>query len=186
MSKGEKSWSREGLEEREVVSTTNPIYSHWSFFSATNRHSVFGLSTKREQWTKILSPMNSTGKTNRQQETDLRNTLITLSHTNGVVRLLIWDKYKVRTKESTREWRRGPKENTPSSRQFLSSTLKNGLTAEHFSVCWMRRAELTSHNRQNLRNAYIYRSLRIQTLHRCMTYRKFRLVKVYRSSEIQR
>jgi hypothetical protein len=25
---GKKSWSRDGLEEREVVSTTNPIYSH--------------------------------------------------------------------------------------------------------------------------------------------------------------
>ncbi len=50
-----KSWSRDGLEEREVVSTTNPIYSHWSLFSATNRHSVSGLSTKRKERPKTSS-----------------------------------------------------------------------------------------------------------------------------------
>jgi hypothetical protein len=53
-----------------------------------------------------------------------------------VVRFLTWNKYKVRTKESSREWRRGErKKNSPSNGQFLSSTLKNGLTAEHISVC---------------------------------------------------
>jgi hypothetical protein len=36
------------------------------------------------------------------------------------------------------------KENTSSNEQFLSSTLKNGFTAEHFSVCSMHGAELRS------------------------------------------
>jgi hypothetical protein len=94
----------------------------------------------------VVSAMNCTGKINRHQETNLRNSLITLSHTQTA-----WSgfwletntKFEQRNPHDSDEGGAGGK-NTPSNGQFLSSTPKNCLRAEYFSVCWMRRAELRS------------------------------------------
>jgi len=85
----------------------------------------------------VLSALSCTGrKINRHQETNLRNSLITLSHTQTA-----WSGFCLETNtkfeqrnphESDEE---GEKKNTPSNGQFLSSSLKNGLIQEHFSIC---------------------------------------------------
>jgi len=78
----QKTCSRDGLVEREVASTTNPIYRHWSLFSSTNQHSVSGLSTNRKERAKMSFQQSAAreGK-KRHQGTNLLNSLITLSHT---------------------------------------------------------------------------------------------------------
>jgi hypothetical protein len=92
----------------------------------------------------VLSAMSRTGKINRHQQTNLRKSLITLSHTQTAGSHFWLETNTKFEQRNPDESDKGGKKNTPSNGQFLSSTLKNGLIAEHFSVCWMRRAQLRS------------------------------------------
>jgi hypothetical protein len=115
----------------------------------------------------VLSAMNCTGKINRDQETNLP---IMLSPTQ-----MVWSgfwlktniKFEQRNSHQSDQGRREKKTHTPSNEEFVSSTLNNGLTAEHFSLCWMRRAGWGPKSRQNFQNAHNKHSLHIQTLHWC-------------------
>jgi hypothetical protein len=62
-------------------------------------------SAKSERKRRLSNELHGKNKqTPRNKPTQLTDHAF--SYTNGVVRFLTWNKYKVRTKESTREWRR--------------------------------------------------------------------------------
>jgi hypothetical protein len=172
MTKGKKELITLGIGRTWSRFNSEPDLQSVIIFSGTNRDSVSGVPTNHKERVQTFSQKWAARKnkqTPRNKPTQLAHHAF--SHTNGLVRFLTWNKYKVREKSIPHESDEGGKKRKKTHRAVDLSfrPIKNGLTAEHFSVCCMREELMQS--RHNIRNAHNYRSLRIQTLHWCMTYR---------------
>jgi hypothetical protein len=135
-----------GLHEREVISTTNPISSHWSLFSHTNRQLRFWAFNRAERVSEdVLSAMSRTGKnTDTKKQTCATYWSRFLTHKQGapifgLKQMQSWSKGII---TAMSKWKK--EKNHGNGQWQASSTLKTGFTVEYFSVCWMRRAEVGS------------------------------------------